>query len=233
LRCPFFIKGGDNVKFKCEIDGTRTLKKKDMKVTLFIESEEAKELNKNLYNFLDKPLIIEMRVDDEKQAKRLKQITKEQRDKIHAILRDMENYIGGETVASLKETTKESFIRATEGEDFSLSDCSKEIASAYIEYLIELCMELGVPLNERPDSAYSNTDKYLEMCLRKKICCICGKPGEVHHVDTIGMGRDRTKIDDSRHRKMCLCREHHSEVGNIGQDTFDEKYHVYGILWEG
>ena len=62
---------------------------------------------------------------------------------------------------------------------------------------------------------------------------MCGQDGEEHHWDAIGMGRDRRKIDDSDLRKIRLCRVLHTEVETIGRDTFENKYHVYGVLWEG
>lgn len=61
---------------------------------------------------------------------------------------------------------------------------------------------------------------------------MCGRPGEIHHVDAIGMGRDRNRVDDRRMRKICLCREHHTEAHKIGQPTFMKKYHVHGIYYE-
>nr|WP_276576409.1 putative HNHc nuclease [Caldicoprobacter algeriensis] len=177
------------------------------------------------------PLIAELVIDNEEQARRLQQISPEQRKKIYAILRDMEAYTG-ESVENLKEQTKQEFIQNSQWEDFSLSDCSRELAADYIEYLINLCFEMGIPLSENPADGFDDVDRYLIMCLQKRICCVCGMPGEIHHVDSIGIGRDRTKIDDSKHRKICLCRKHHTEAHTIGMKAFEEKYHVYGIIWE-
>jgi hypothetical protein len=221
----------DRMKFKCEIDNIKTLKK-GMKITLTIDNKQTIEVMKHIYNFMDKPIIVELLIDEKEQKERLKQITPEQRKKIYAILRDIEAYTG-ENVESLKEDTKASFIRATGYEDFSLSNCSKELAAAYIEYLIRLAFELGVPLSENPIECIEDIENYLKLCLDKRICVVCGRPGEVHHVDVIGMGRDRETYDDSNHRKMCLCRKHHSEAHQIGMDAFQGKYHVYGIIWEG
>ena len=61
---------------------------------------------------------------------------------------------------------------------------------------------------------------------------MCGRPGEIHHVDAIGMGRDRRRVDDRRMRKICLRREHHTEAHKIGQPAFMDKYHVHGIYYE-
>lgn len=219
------------MKFNCEIDNVKTLKK-GMKITLAIDDKQTIEVMKNIYNFMDKPIMVELSIDEKKQIERLRQITSEQRKKIYAILRDIEAYTG-ENIENLKEDTKASFIRATEHEDFSLSDCSKELAADYIEYLIRLAFELGVHLKENPIEGLENIENYLKMCLEQKKCCVCGTNGEVHHVDTIGMGRDRTKVDDSQNRKMCLCRKHHSEYHTIGAEEFEKKYHVFGVVWEG
>lgn len=219
------------MKFKCEIDNIRTLKT-GMKITLFVDDEQTDVVMRDINNFRKKPLIVEMLIDAEEQTKRLQQISPEQRKKIYAILRDMEAYTG-ENIEALKETTKADFIQKTQWEDFSLSDCSRELAAEYIEYLINLCFEMGIPLSENPADAFDEVDRYLIMCLRKQICCVCNQPGEIHHVDSIGIGRDRTKVDDSKNRKICLCRRHHSEAHQIGMKAFQEKYHVYGIVWEG
>ena len=66
------------MKFKCEIDQIRTLKK-GMKITLTIGDKETPGVMKDMYNFMDKPITVELLVDDEEQAKRLKQITPDQR----------------------------------------------------------------------------------------------------------------------------------------------------------
>ena len=121
------------MKFKCEIDNIRTLKK-GMKLTLSVDDKQTKEIMKHMYNFMDKPIIVEFLIDEQEQKDRLKQITPNQRKKIYAILRDIEAYTG-ENIESLKEDTKASFVKATEYEDFSLSDCSKELAADYLELL--------------------------------------------------------------------------------------------------
>lgn len=219
------------MKFKAEIDNIRTLKQ-GMKITIAIGDKETVKVMKDIYNFMDKPIELELLIDDELQTKRLKQLSPKQRKKIYAILRDMEAYIG-DSVENLKEKTKESFIKATEYEDFSLSNCSKELAADYIEYLLTLCFEIGVPFSSSPADAFEDVDRYLRLCLAKRVCAVCGQDGEEHHWNAIGMGRDRRKIDDSDLRKIRLCRVHHTEVETIGRDTFENKYHVYGVLWEG
>ena len=72
-------------------------------------------------------------------------------------------------------------------------------------------------------------DHYLWACLKNRKCAVCGRTGEIHHVDAIGMGNDRTEVDDSDSRKICLCRIHHTEAHAVGMAEFEERYRVYGI----
>lgn len=215
----------------CEIDNIKTLKK-GMKITLAINEKETPKVMKGIYNFMDKPVIVDFLINTDKTRQLMKQISPEQRKKIYAILRDMESYTG-DSQDNLKQWLKSSFIKVTEYEDFSLSNCSKDLAADFIEYLIRICFKMGVPLQDNPIDGFDNVDRYLSICLEEHKCCICGKPGEMHHWDAIGMGRDRNTYDDSENRKIELCREHHEEVHKIGAEEFQNKYHVYGIIWDG
>jgi hypothetical protein len=219
------------VEFPAEIDNIKTLKK-GMKMTLAINDENVKEVMQYIYNFMDKPLKISLDINADEQKERLNQITVEQRKKIYAILNDF-NQETGQGVESLKETMKKAIIMNDDyetSEMFSLSNCSKEIASEFIEFLIDFAFQHGIRLSDNPKSSFDNIESYLRLCIKNKVCAICGKHAEVHHVDTIGMGNNRDKLDDSSHRKIALCREHHSETHTIGWQSFKEKHHVKGVI---
>lgn len=70
--------------------------------------------------------------------------------------------------------------------------------------------------------------RYLYSCLEHKRCAVCNKPGEIHHVDRIGMGRDREQIVHIGLSAVCLCREHHTQCHN-DEKTFLDNNHIYGI----
>ena len=72
--------------------------------------------------------------------------------------------------------------------------------------------------------------RYLYFCLKHRKCAVCGRNGEIHHVDAIGMGNNRRKVDDSGYRKICLCREHHTIAHQRGLEVFAKMYQVYGIV---
>lgn len=215
----------------CEIAQITTLKK-GMKIILSIDDDGTPKVMQQIHNFMDKPLQVDFRVDGEEQRERLQQISPEQRKKIYALFRDIASYTGN-TPDNEKETMKNLFIADTQYEPFSLSNCSSELAGDFIEWMIDFCFKNGIRLSEHPLRTLEDIERYVKMCLKHKVCTICGKPGEQHHWNAIGMGRDRRKVDDSDLRKIQLCRTHHTEVETIGRDSFEKKYHVYGVIWSG
>lgn len=155
-------------------------------------------------------------------------ITAEQRKKAYATIKDISECTGY-LPEEAKEYMKYYHMIQTGCKYFSLSDCCIETAKEFINTLIEFALKYGVILS---DSAIERTDdinRYIFMCLKYKKCAICGRPGEIHHWDAIGMGNDRMKFDDSEYRKICLCRLHHTEVHQMGREKFSLKYKVYGI----
>lgn len=158
-------------------------------------------------------------------------ISAEQRKKAYATINDISDFTGY-FPEEMKEKLKIEHIIRTGCKEFSLSNCTMDTAREFINTMLDLALEMGIPLI---DFALNRTDDighYLYACLKLKKCAICGKPGEVHHVDAIGMGNDRRTLDDSGHRKICLCRVHHTEAHTTGFDTFSNKYKVYGIKYE-
>lgn len=158
-------------------------------------------------------------------------ISSDQRRKIYATVNDISAYSGNVPEVE-KEWLKYLHINRTGCGYFSLSDCSMDTAREFINTMLDYALEQGIPLL---DFALNRTDDighYLYACLKLRKCAICGREGEIHHVDTIGMGNDRRKVDDSDYRKICLCRQHHTEAHNIGMTEFESKYKVYGIKFD-
>lgn len=165
----------------------------------------------------------EIRLDDGRM------ISADQRKKIYATLRDIADYTGY-VPEQVKALAKYDFIAQTGyNHYFSLSDVDMTTAREFLEFLIEFCVQNDIPaqdslLHRSPDIA-----RYLYCCLANKKCAICGKRAELHHVDTVGAGRNRHKIVHKGMRVLPLCRTHHTEFHNIGKDTFFSKYHLFGI----
>lgn len=218
------------MKLQCEIDRLNTLKN-GMKIVLSLDDKETAKAMKDIHNFMSKPITVEMLIDSDEQLRRMKQISNEQRRKIFALVKDIAEYFGEDKEYTRKQVTN-TFCKTNGYADFSLSDCQGDLASEFIEWLVQFCFEQGVALTESPIDGFDDVGRYLAMCLKNKVCCVCGKrPSDLHHWDAIGAGRDAKHYDDSKQRKIQLCREHHTECHTIGRDTFEGKYHVYGIVY--
>ncbi len=166
----------------------------------------------------------ELRIDDGRT------ISADQRKKAYATIRDISDYTGY-LPEEQKEWLKYLHISRTGSRYFSLSSCSMDTAREFINTILEYAIENGIPLSENALERTDDIGRYLYTCLLHKKCAVCGRPGEIHHEDAIGMGNDRRKVDDSRHRKICLCRMHHTIAHQMGVRGFRRMYKVYGILY--
>lgn len=156
-------------------------------------------------------------------------ISAEQRKKAYATIRDISDWTGY-LPEEMKEILKYQHMMRTGDAYFSLSNCSMDTAREFINTILEFAIENGIPLSDNAIERTDDIGRYLYYCLLHKKCAICGKDGEIHHEDAIGMGNDRTKVDDSSYKKICLCREHHTLAHSLGVIRFREMYKVYGLV---
>lgn len=211
----------------CEIDNIKTLKN-GMKITLQVDDENVKEVMKEIYNFMDRNLLVDFVINAELEQQKLETISPEQRKKIYAIFGDMAESTGSNK-EYIKENMKKDFIQNTGYKMFSLSNCDRELASDFIEFLINICFENGIQLRDKPKEIIDNIKRYIRVCYKNEMCVICGDSAEVHHVKAIGAGRDRKKVDDSNYPILPLCRIHHEEAHKKGVDSFLDEYHLETI----
>ena len=142
------------------------------------------------------------------------------------------------TVGEIEKELKETFIKSLqstliENKTFSLAlnTLTQNQANDLVKWLLETCIYYDVPLKmDIENLADQYTKAYHYVCLKNKICCICGKEhGVLHHYDNVAR-IGGYKFDDGRVlRVMCLCFNHHNEVHAIGTKDFTNKYHVVGI----
>lgn len=156
-------------------------------------------------------------------------ISAEQRKKAYATIRDISDWTGY-LPEEMKEILKYQHMMRTGDAYFSLSNCSMDTAREFINTILEFALENGIPLSDNAIERTDDIGRYLYYCMLHKKCAICGKDGEIHHEDAIGMGNDRKKVDDSSYKKICLCREHHTLAHSLGVIRFREMYKVYGIV---
>lgn len=155
-------------------------------------------------------------------------ISADQRKKIYATLRDISMYTGHH-IEDLKNYFKVEYIIRTGGDWFSLSNTDMTTANEFLNLLINFCVEWDIPCLDSLLERSPDVSRYLYSCLMHKRCAICGNKAELHHMDAVGAGRNRKEILHYGMMAIALCRTHHTEVHSIGKQTFEEKYHVYGI----
>lgn len=161
-------------------------------------------------------------------------ISAEQRRKIYALLSEIAEYSMGyrdsSTVETVKEQLKLEFIthrqQALAVKMFSLSDTDCTTAREFINYLIDFCIEWEVPTKEPLFTLAEDIPRYVYACLLKKSCCVCGRLGELHHVNRVGAGRNRETINHLGMKALCLCRKHHTEIHSKGEKDFLAQYHL-------
>jgi hypothetical protein len=153
---------------------------------------------------------------------------------VNEITRHFNGYISSQTMKCETEYMRAElmnrFCIETGTEVFSMSDIDMTVCGEFIDYLVRFCLENDVPCWDNTLLGYcEDISKLMYSCLMNRKCCLCGKYGEVHHVDTVGMGNDRTKIHHLGLRALALCRVHHNEAETIGNLVFFERYCIYPI----
>lgn len=159
-------------------------------------------------------------------------LSPEQRRKAYALEGDIARwagYYGKEDRAFLHVALKELHMVKQGVDEFSLSNCDMTTARQYINTLIDFVLEHEVPCIDLLLNRTDDIGAYLYSCLYHRRCAICGDKADVHHTSAIGMGRNRKKINHVGMLAMALCRKHHQEAHERGQEPFNELYHVYGI----
>ena len=159
-------------------------------------------------------------------------ISAEQRRKAWALMTEIAAYQGQDKEDVYREQSAAFSIKnfeSLQGHLFHLSTATVSEARDFINLLIEIIIEYGIPTKEPLYGLCDDIERYVYACLMNKKCAVCGRKTELHHVDHVGMGYNRKEINHIGMRCLPLCREHHMEAHNIGQTAFDAKYHLEPI----
>ena len=154
-------------------------------------------------------------------------ISNEQRRKIFAVIAEIARWSGNDPEYIRGHMTWE-FCARQDRDYFSLSDVDVTTARRFLDYLIEFCFNWNVPTRDTLLNQTDDIGRYLYMCLEHRKCAICNAPAQVHHVDRVGMGRDREEIVHEGLRAIALCADHHDLAHRDEKKLFDH-YHIYGI----
>ncbi len=186
-----------------------------------INEELNLERLKTMYFDYDGDREIEFRFTDPRR------FTAEQRRFIYALLGDIYAFTG-EPIESLKEYFYHIYEALT-GLKISLADASLNTmsdATLLADIILDFIFEWDIPFKKGYEILPANAEYYFYKCLVSRKCCICGERADICHIDTVGMGRSRKKIDHTKHYFYAGCREHHQEEHRIGTQNFLNKYQI-------
>lgn len=157
-------------------------------------------------------------------------ISEQQRKFIFALCRLYEYETGSDSEmfrGTMMQVTDDMFdLKKKSLSLYTMSDANK-----LIDNIIYSLIQLDIPISGQliKDNEYHfNTKQTYIMCL-KRICVVCGKRADLHHVDAVGM-RSRDKISHLGMRMLPLCREHHVMAHSKGNEYMIEKYHLTPIV---
>lgn len=191
----------------------------------FIISQPELSIVNNMYLDSGGKLDVELKIIDKRS------MSDKQRRFIFKLCQEVEDNTGLDKemfrYQSMIKNTKENEISKASLTAYSMQDANK-----LIDLIIEHFIENEIPLDSKilEDNDFKLNQKHIYiMCLKRK-CAVCSRHADLHHVDTVGMGRDRKTISHIGLRMLPLCRIHHTEAHTIGDKTFIERYHLDPII---
>ncbi|ATU69516.1 hypothetical protein CT113_03835 [Levilactobacillus brevis] len=157
-------------------------------------------------------------------------ISADQRKKVFALLHEIDRWSGNYVMDVTEHQMKYMFLRQRGlYEEFSLSNCSLEMASRFIEFLLGFCFAYNVPIATKVVDSIREQYGWDMYCLRYHCCMICGAHADIAHVHAVGIGRNRQTISHIGNYVMALCRKHHQEQHSKGIVTFMQDNQLKGV----
>lgn len=157
-----------------------------------------------------------------------------QRRMCYALMNAIAEWSGSD-VEDIKEAFKMEFwaeqVETLADKIFSLSNAPMSLVASFQKFLIGFILHNDVPLKFSLLEYVDDIQDYVYQCLINKKCAVCGKRADLHHIDAVGMGNNRTEVSHLGREVMSLCRVHHTEMHTIGKADFFQKYHFNsGVL---
>lgn len=158
-------------------------------------------------------------------------LSDKQRRMCYALVNAIADWAGSGT-EEVKEAFKLDFwaerVDTLSDKIFSLSNAPMSLVAEFQRFLVAFILTHDVP-TKRPLREYvDDIEAYTYLCLVRRKCAVCGRRAELHHIDAVGMGNDRTEVQHEGREVMSLCREHHTELHTVGKAEFMAKYHLDG-----
>ena len=158
-------------------------------------------------------------------------LSDKQRRMCYALVNAIADWSGSGT-EEVKEAFKLDFwaerVDTLSDKIFSLSNAPMSLVAEFQRFLVAFILTHDVP-TKRPLREYvDDIEAYTYLCLVRRKCAVCGRRAELHHIDAVGMGNDRTEVQHEGREVISLCREHHTELHTVGKSEFMTKYHLDG-----
>lgn len=159
-------------------------------------------------------------------------ISPDQRRKAYALMGEIAAWSGSspeEVKAAMKVDFRQRAFGGLQQGLISLADCTMTEARLFISMLIDFMLEMDVPSKVPLWDYNDDVGAYVYACLMHRKCAVCGRKADLHHVDRVGMGRDRREICHIGMQALPLCRTHHEEAHQHGDAWLMEKYHLAAV----
>lgn len=159
-------------------------------------------------------------------------ISPDQRRKAYALMGEIAAWSGSspeEVKAAMKVDFRQRAFGGFQQGLISLADCTMTEARLFISMLIDFMLEMDVPSKVPLWDYNDDVGAYVYACLMHRKCAVCGRKADLHHVDRVGMGRDRREICHIGMQALPLCRTHHEESHQHGDARMIEKYHLAAV----
>ena len=158
-------------------------------------------------------------------------LSDKQRRMCYALIKAIADW-SGSGPEEVKQTFKLDFwaerIDTLADKIFSLSNAPMSLVAEFQRFLVAFILTHDVPTKFPLRDYVDDIEAYTYFCVIRRKCVVCNKHAELHHIDTIGMGNDRTQTEHIGREVISLCREHHTEMHTTGKNDFFEKYHLNG-----
>lgn len=157
-------------------------------------------------------------------------LSDKQRKLYRALLNDIFNW-SGEDTDFLHDWFKETYLLEY-GERISTSNDSsnsKTDMNNLLDIVIDFMFEWNIPFKKGYELLPKDEQWYLYQCCKHRKCAVCGKHADIHHIDSVGSGNNRNRVDHTKKLVIAICREHHNEAHNLGNHQFLNKHHLNGI----
>ena len=159
-------------------------------------------------------------------------ISPDQRRKAYALMGEIAAWSGSspeEVKAAMKVDFRQRAFGGLQQGLISLADCTMTEARLFISMLIDFMLEMDVPSKVPLWDYNDDVGAYVYACLMHRKCAVCGRKADLHHIDRVGMGRDRREICHIGMQALPLCRTHHEEAHQHGDAWLMEKYHLAAV----